>query len=164
MTIPTFPPQISKSKFFDLKISSLPNHTVFSMQFYTPFFHTSNLPDTLHILQKFIPSIFECLCFNDGCLGFADEVKDTELGHLFEHILLEYLCKTKVNTAQIDAMYKGETKWNWDKENLGTFHITINAGFKDSYNLKVALKRTMHLMELILAPSYDLVEYNPISS
>ena len=90
-------------------------------------------------------------CFNDDGLPFRMEVKHTEIGHLFEHILLEYLCQGKIAKGAQRASYSGNTKWNWIKEPRGTFHIRLSCGMKDADILPAAMDKTISLMKVILA-------------
>ncbi len=107
-------------------------------------------PHTSQILQFFLPSIFNSTCFNDGGLNFCEEVINTEIGHLFEHILLEYLCLLKLEEGFNKAQYEGVTNWNWILETRGTFHILINIRSKDLKLFNSALKKTMDLINMIL--------------
>ena len=79
----------------------------------------------MKILQRNLPQVLDALCFNDSNLPFDIEVKNTEMGHLFEHIILEYMCEEKIKNGFPKASFKGVTNWNWKKDIQGTFHIQI---------------------------------------
>jgi hypothetical protein len=68
---------------------------------------TSTIPATSLQLALHLPSIFGCNCFNDGNKSFGEECKNTELGHLFEHIMLEYLCIEKMKMEAVKHLMKG---------------------------------------------------------
>src|SRR5579862_8893482 len=51
--------------------------------------NTSEIPYLLDVLQENLPSVLLTTCYNDLNLPFSVEVRNTEIGHLFEHILLE---------------------------------------------------------------------------
>ena len=116
----------------------------------TPVFHTCDIPATYSILKSLLPSIFASKCFNDNKYTFTKEVKNTEIGHLFEHILLEYLCFEKVNRGFSDALFNGVTNWNWKEEPKGTFHIVIDANWSEKELFLAALEKSIILVNMIL--------------
>ncbi|KKR25220.1 MAG: hypothetical protein UT56_C0002G0034 [Candidatus Levybacteria bacterium GW2011_GWB1_39_7] len=66
------------------------------MECQDPIIETDQLPKTFEILNKMLPSIFKSKCYNDKNLPFFIEVRSTEIGHLFEHIMLEYICQLNI--------------------------------------------------------------------
>lgn len=131
------------------------------MEVNSPALYTSQLPLTYKTLKKHVPSIFNSECFNSQNQPFKKEVKDTEVGHLFEHILLEFLCIAKMKNGARSSTFSGVTKWNWKKEKKGMFHITIKIKPKDFDLLKGALEKAIDVMENIFG-SRDPV-YTPAS-
>jgi len=111
---------------------------------------TASLPHTSAILKLYLPHVLETECFNEEGLPFAFEVKRTEIGHLLEHILLEYLCEFKIAKGHTEAVFAGRTKWNWLRDPRGKFHIHLNCGKKDADILKPAVEKTIDLMRIIL--------------
>ena len=112
--------------------------------------NTSEIPYLYDLLKENLPSILLSKCYNDLDLPFNDEVRNTEIGHLFEHILLEYLCEHKIAKGARAATYAGRTRWNWHRDPLGRFHIHLNCGKKDADILPPALEKTVSLMKVIL--------------
>ena len=112
---------------------------------------TRNLPSTLSLVTEYIPSILHCDCFNEDNRPFEEEVAQTELGHLFEHILLEYLCIAKLEKGYDSAEFSGNTSWNWKKEPRGSFHITISKEQRDSLYFNQAFAQSVGLLNKILA-------------
>jgi hypothetical protein len=112
---------------------------------------TNDLPLTHDILQAYLPGIFKSKCFNNGELPFKIEVKNTELGHLFEHIILEYLCIFKIKSGKRSANYCGETCWNWKKDPRGLFKITLNAPLREKKIFLLALNESICLLNFILS-------------
>ncbi len=110
---------------------------------------TQTLPLTEEVLGKYLPTIFGCQCFNDANKNFREESKNTELGHLFEHIMLEYLCMEKLKDNE-DASYEGKTSWNWEKDPKGTFYIEIMTGMEDVELIKKAFNKSIGLLKRIL--------------
>jgi hypothetical protein len=102
------------------------NTAIINLQMQTPFVTTGNLNYTFKFFEKFLPKILTSTCFNYLNLPFYIEIRNTELGHLFEHILLEKLCEVKLLTGENSATFRGTTTWNWKNEPFGLFHIKIN--------------------------------------
>lgn len=126
--------------------------------------NTADIPYTFDILQNFLPSVLTTECFNDQNLPFCQEVKKTEIGHLFEHILLEYMCQLKIGKGHKSAVYAGRTKWNWERDPRGVFHIRINCTLKDADIFPVALEKTITLMKTILLHNPLLSSHNSLST
>lgn len=118
--------------------------------------NTAEIPYTFDILEYFLPSVLTTECFNDQNLPFCQEVKKTEIGHLFEHILLEYMCQLKINKGCKSATYAGRTKWNWERDPRGVFHIRINCTHKDADIFPLALNKSILLMRTILRHNQPL--------
>lgn len=112
--------------------------------------NTQEIPFLFDMLQENLPTVLTTACYNDLGLPFAEEVRNTEIGHLFEHILLEYLCLCKLQKGAKRATYAGRTTWNWTRDPLGRFHIHLTCGKKDADILPGALEQTVSLMKLIL--------------
>lgn len=138
------------SNHFSLYVKQEPETTCIIMKMTTGVLTTKNLPQTFGILQKELPTILLSECFNDKNLSFSKEVKKTEIGHLFEHILLEYLCVLKLEQGFDEAEFCGTTNWDWLNDERGTFHITISSGQNDSTLFYEALNLTISLITIIL--------------
>lgn len=119
------------------------------MQFPDSYTTTKTIPHTYQFLKKHLPSILKCECFNDEGLPFSEEVKHTEMAHLFEHILLDQLCQEK--SEEVDAEYSGQTEWNWEKYPVGSFKVTVGVGKSDDKYLAIALNKSIALMEKLLS-------------
>lgn len=135
---------------FALKISQKPQQLLIDMELFSSYLHTNAFPQTLPILQAFHPTVLRSQCFNDDNLPFSVEVQNTEIGHLFEHILLAYLCELKLERGVERVTYNGVTNWNWTKDAQGIFHITIDAGQRDQDVLPQALEKSIQLLTLIM--------------
>lgn len=120
------------------------------MSMKTPCLNTTELPHTFSIIRKELPSLLNTMCFNEDNLPFKEEVKHTEIGHLFEHIVLEYLCLNKLAAGSRKAVFNGRTSWNWVKETRGIFHIHIDVAEEDSKILTAALFQAELLMQKLL--------------
>lgn len=154
-------------KLFSLKIRYHKQATRIRMSLLIPTVNTKEVPHTVELLTQYLPSVLNSTCFNDDQLPFAVEAQSTEIGHLFEHILLEYLCYFKLLKGYTNAEYSGVTKWNWERDPWGVFHITINTGYDDWEIFSQATQQSIVLLEMILcsshASSLQVVPMLPIS-
>lgn len=146
----SFSPVYFIPDYFSLSVSQAHKKTNITMKLFNNSVNTSSNPKTYALLQKYLPTILHSMCFNDEGLPFSEEVKHTELGHLFEHILLEYLCHYKLLKGYDEAIYNGNTKWNWVKESWGTFHIVIDSGSEDMDIFNKAVEDSITLMKKIM--------------
>ncbi|MGH7204078.1 MAG: cyanophycin synthetase family protein [Candidatus Levyibacteriota bacterium] len=136
---------------FTLAIIQKQTSTRITMDLHYNQLNTEEIPTIVSLLEENLPSVLSTICYNDKNLPFNEEVQNTELGHLFEHILLEYLCQHKLAKGARRATYAGRTKWNWTRDPLGRFHIHFNCGKKDADILPLALEKTVALMKVILS-------------
>lgn len=141
---------IASENLFTLSIDRQKHKIRILMQLLIPQVNTKDFPLTQQLLQLYLPSIFRSTCYNEDNLPFHKEVTQTEVGHLFEHILLEYLCIVQLENGLEEATYEGVTDWNWVREPQGSFHITINTEADDLDILHQALDRSITLMNVIL--------------
>jgi len=111
--------------------------------------YTGSLPYTALILKDKLPTVHQSKCFNYYNFTFSQEVKNTEMGHLFEHILLEYLCLLKINKGYKSVVFEGITNWDWQKEEKGTFHIKI-FGKSTIFEFSHALQKSVELVDFII--------------
>ena len=129
-------------------------HTQINLQMASRPFHTAGIPQTAAILQEHLPRIFQAECFNSRNLPFAKELKKTELGHLYEHILLEYLCMDKVKKGFPEATYSGVTTWDWMRNPPGSFQIYINESMKTPW-FNSALKKCNLVFDKIISTATE---------
>jgi hypothetical protein len=141
---------IYTSSVFDLAMGQTTKNTRLKMQVYGPVVNTRDLPQTLPFLRQHYPSVLKTECFNDHCLSFSQEVCATEIGHLFEHIVLDELCALKIKTGAKNAVFNGRTSWNWQRDAQGVFHIVIDAGKKELELLIEAIRTATLLTESLL--------------
>ncbi len=146
------------SNSFWLEILPQKTNTQFVLQMRIKSVNTRDYPITLNFLKENLPSVLKTQCFNENKYNFRQEVKATEIGHLFEHILLDRICKEKLSRGFNNIVFNGNTSWNWEKEPKGVFHITIDSGEKDFKYLKTALKTTISIMEELLLSKEESVE------
>jgi hypothetical protein len=138
---------------YHLTIEYHKSKTLISMQAFSGVETTDDLPAAIRVLKQKLPNIFTSQCFNDQNLSFFEEAQHTEIGHLFEHILLEHLCATKAALGFDMVEFAGVTRWNWHKNPRGSFSIEISANQEDRIIFNEALKKTIHLMNQIFEES-----------
>ena len=143
--------QYDIKNFFSLSITQRKKSTRIVMQLMSQEVNTETIPMIVDLLEEYLPAVLETTCYNENNLPFHLEVRNTEFGHLFEHILLEYLCQLKIAKGAPQATYVGRTKWNWYRDPKGRFHINLSCGQRDSDILPQALDKTVALMQTILA-------------
>lgn len=142
--------QYPHEDYFSLMLRHSKGKTTITMQLLTATVNTIELPSTRKILKETLPHILRSKCFNDEQLPFSVEVAQTEIGHLFEHILLEYLCYLKLAKGSRDVVFSGTTDWNWYRDPKGMFHICINSGLSNMDIFPEALERSITLLDRII--------------
>jgi hypothetical protein len=147
------PQAITLSEHFDLHYTATEVLTVMEMKLRIPELTTAELPKTYHVLNTHLPSIFQCQCFNDKKIPFSKEVLQTEIGHLYEHIVLEYLCDEYCKHALKPTTFSGVTSWDWIKNPKGTFTIELSVGKKQEQLLNKALIKAAQLLNEIISTS-----------
>lgn len=139
--------------FYELKLRETDEVWNFDMTVAIAYINTNACPHVSTVLEKHLPSILKCDCYNSDNLPFREELKHTELGHLFEHMLLEYLCIERIECGKNRAEFFGKTSWNWVRETRGMFHIKITKTDKESPYFLQAMKKSLGLLNLILYAS-----------
>lgn len=139
-----------QDELFSLKYHPKISNTNIVIRFNTKDFNTKNIPQTLNLLRIDLPSILFSKCYNPDNLPFTQEAAQTELGHLFEHILLEYLSNESISVYKNRLVFSGVTTWDWTKEEKGIFRINITVGQKDRDIFLNALEKSVILLKRIL--------------
>lgn len=139
-----------RNDFFALRVDQNEIKTNILMELFSAPITTKNIPQTSPILKKYLPTILKSKCFNQNNYPFSKEVRNTEIGHLFEHILLEYLYEQKLKEGASNPVYNGLTQWNWQKDIRGVFHINVDVGLKERYIFQSALEKSIRLLNLII--------------
>jgi hypothetical protein len=150
-------PQKLTTRYLDLSYTYSRDLIKMTLKTNSTFINTKSFPKTYEILSQMVPSVLTSQCFNDLNLPFHEEVKATEMGHLLEHILLEYLCMEKLNHGSEEADFSGETSWNWIKDPHGTFLISIECTMDDFAYFIPALEKSIAVVEAILFSKIDAI-------
>ncbi len=111
---------------------------------------TTNIPCVRDSLKTKIPGIFSTKCFNYKKQPFYEEVANTELAHLFEHIILEKFCELKASLDYEQFTIRGNTEWNWHKNPKGTFLIKLSVKKHDRTIFYQSLKDSIQIYNHIM--------------
>lgn len=114
---------------------------------------TKSLTNLIPLLETKLPTIFKNKCYNDGHLSFREEVTATEIGHLFEHILMEYFCIEHECCSTLPIRIKGLTTWDWYTNPIGTFTIELTSNEISMNTFIRSLNQTIAFMDLLFAPA-----------
>ncbi len=112
---------------------------------------TASFPKTVEILKKVYPEVLRTNCYNEQGLPFEKEVMNTELAHLFEHILIQKLAYKRYERSGIDKQYSGETEWCCDEDPAKSYSINLNANTEDIDVFPEALTESTKLVNAIMA-------------
>ena len=69
---------------------------------------------------ELLPGLERHVCHNDDGRTFAEELADTEVPHLFEHVVMELMAK-----AGSPRSLKGETSWDFKRDGHGIFRVAF---------------------------------------
>lgn len=140
-------PHFYNSNSFTLKVERNKNNIKIKMFLKTPYLKTNNLPNTFDILKERLPSVLKNKCVNENNISFSEEVKNTEIGHLLEHLFLELIWQSSLKKL---GCFKGSTTWNWKKEKRGTFNIYAEVKNLNNETIFNSLENAIELMEAII--------------
>ena len=84
-------------------------------------FSTEHAPHIPRLLFKLFPHLSSHRCDNDNGYTFKKESRNTEIPHLFEHLIIELQ-----GQVQKSRILKGETQWNWRIDPRGRFHVYVD--------------------------------------
>lgn len=155
-------PAFYAGELFSVDVLIRRRSTKITMKVFTSLISTENVPSTYTLLKKHLPSILRSKCFNENNYKFSKEVKNTEIGHLFEHIILENLSSCKSALGFNNPVYNGLTRWNWARDARGVFHIEIDSGLDEEEIFALALNKSTELLNIILqSATLDNSVYHP---
>lgn len=129
------------------RLTFFPRHTRFTVRF-PHRLYSSQVPRIAERLLRTLPSLAEHRCQNRHGLPFVEELEDSELGHVFEHVVLELLADRGIYT-------RGQTTWNWDRDPIGTYQITVSTGKRHAVKESLLLAQAV-FTNLLIGPPLDL--------
>jgi len=81
---------------------------------------TSEVPGLAAAALEVLPGLKGHRCRNGADLGFAEELRDTELAHLVEHATLEIMAM-----AGSPETLRGATSWDFAADGPRTFRVSV---------------------------------------
>ena len=139
------------TSFYEFTTTYFEDSLLLYMKVSSPFVKTRFLPQTHAFLKQHAPAVLTTTCFNDKNLPFSEEVKDTEFGHLFEHILIQYLYLLKTAAGETNIVCNGRTNWDWKTNPFGSFLITVQTNKTDVLLFRLALEKTICVCNRLLS-------------
>jgi hypothetical protein len=112
--------------------------------------YTSCFPQTQEILLSVFPEVLQTQCFNENNEDFFTEVANTEIAHLYEHMILSNLqneCCS--NDIDVNGDFSGFTEWNWKTSPRGTFRIVIKTLNADTKCIVNSMEKSLSVLESV---------------
>lgn len=83
---------------------------------------TGDAPHLPRALLQLFPDLTLDQCENDFGLSFEEECEDTEIPHLFEHLVMEMQNQALAPRKALT----GVTYWDWTVDPRGCFHVEVD--------------------------------------
>ncbi|MCX8007345.1 MAG: hypothetical protein N3B11_04420 [Coriobacteriia bacterium] len=110
---------------------------------------TSSIPGLAERVREILPTLEMHLCDNPSGRSFAEELADTEVPHLFEHVVMEIMA-----LAGSPRTLRGQTRWDFKRDGKGVFRISVE--YDDDLvclgSIKLADQVMKHLVDNAEAP------------
>lgn len=90
-----------------------------------------------------LPGLVLHECDNRAGRSFAEELVDTEVPHLFEHVVMELMAK-----AGSPRTLRGETRWDFRRDGRGVFRVSVE--YDDDLVCLGAIKAADRVMDYLL--------------
>ena len=84
---------------------------------------TSQVPHLPRHLFRLLPRMRRHTCFNESGSTFCQECRNTEIAHLFEHIIIELQLQAQQEPTDV---LRGETEWNWHVDPKGHYRVSVD--------------------------------------
>lgn len=146
----TSPPTLVSAIHFQVQCQQRTTTARLETRFDVEAITTRDMPFVVPFLRQTLPEVLDTKCFNPKKLPFIKEVANTEVAHLFEHVILSLLCNEKCRSGVTGAHFRGETRWNWYKYPRGTFQIDLSVTEKESSLLQTVLPRAIEIVDGLL--------------
>ncbi|MDZ4655129.1 MAG: hypothetical protein U1F44_04570 [Coriobacteriia bacterium] len=107
--------------------------------------------DVVRRALELLPGLKRHVCDNTQGITFAEEITDTEVAHLFEHVVIELMARSGSPRG-----LKGETQWDFSRDGHGTFRVSFE--YDDDLVCLGAIKAADRVMAHVLgdAPPPDV--------
>ncbi|MHB1340613.1 MAG: cyanophycin synthetase family protein [Coriobacteriia bacterium] len=104
---------------------------------------TATAPGIADRALELLPDLERHLCHNGTGRSFAEEIADTEVPHLFEHVVMELMAQ-----AGSPRSLKGETSWDFRRDGKGVFRVSVE--YDDDFVCLGAIKLADTVMGYLL--------------
>lgn len=104
---------------------------------------TATQPGVADRALELLPELEKHLCDNGSDKTFAEEIADTEVPHLFEHVVMELMAQ-----AGSPRSLKGETSWDFRRDGKGVFRVSVE--YDDDFVCLGAIKLADRVMGYLL--------------
>lgn len=84
---------------------------------------TGQVPHIPKRIFRLLPRLYRHTCDNGEGLTFRQECQNTEIPHLFEHLIIELQLQAQQNESDL---LSGETHWNWQVDPRGHYHVYVD--------------------------------------
>jgi hypothetical protein len=81
---------------------------------------TSSVPGLAERALRVLPTLEMHWCDNPSGRPFAEEIADTEVPHLFEHVIMEIMA-----LSGSPRTLKGKTRWDFKRDGKGVFRVSV---------------------------------------
>jgi hypothetical protein len=139
-----------KVKSFDFRYDIFKDGVKIHLVFTGNKLNTSEYPDIYTKLLGNLPTVLSTECLNPKNLPFSEEVGQTEVGHLFEHLLLEYMALNKEKFVQ-NFTIAGRTFWSARNNKPNEFTVEIYCHLCDFPIFQKSLLSTCDLLNFIIS-------------
>ncbi|MDQ2731455.1 MAG: hypothetical protein M3Y56_07340 [Armatimonadota bacterium] len=113
---------------------------------------TAEAPHLPRTLLQLFPDLSLDQCENDFGLSFEDECEDTEIPHLFEHLVMEMQNQALAPRKALT----GVTYWDWTVDPRGCFHVEVD--YENEYVAIGAVRLAERLINAIDQRRPDAVD------
>lgn len=114
---------------------------------------TSQVPHVPKQLFRLIPRLSKHTCHNDGGLTFRQECRDTEIPHLFEHLIIELQLQAQQNESDL---LSGETEWDWRVDPRG--HYTVYVDYQNELLAVGAIRLAERILRCLDARDIEAID------
>ena len=115
---------------------------------------TCSVPDLPVRAIALMPGLRGHRCDNGAGLTFAQELADTEVAHLLEHVAVELMA-----LAGSPDTLAGQTTWDFHRDGRGVFHVLID--YDDDLVAMGALTEAVPIVGWLCGPGEDAHEAPP---
>lgn len=107
---------------------------------------TDTLPGFSKRLLSFLPQLRIHACHNDAHKSFSMELENTEVAHVFEHVVVELVAQLGRHPR---SEIRGKTAWNFAVDGQGVYRVRIR-GFDSRGEAREIACRARGLLQEVM--------------